>query len=673
MALDSPTLRDSDPGFVGFASRLNPSALPPGVLQVSENMRLERGTAATRKGVKRVADNILTPQAPLSVPFKFAPVIRANTSSPSPAPLLLNFFLPNHPSGVVVDESYAGGVFASCVFKSPNLSVGENIILAGRDRAFVWRDRGPDELAALPGMDVVTDSSGDPLQVTMVPEELSYPAGETIEDTDTVSMLQAFDRVYLLREASQEVEGFGLIPVQRITVSGTTATVVAPGHGYAAGQRVRIEGSTVAAFDGHEFDIRNVTEDSFQVTVPNATAASGPCRMRRVKAPLFWDTTSAAFVRSPGGIPTQGPTYRTLRSVGWATYTNGRLVIPDGPDTVALSDILEPNRYDPYWQSFRANQGSNDTLVAVHPWVEGSFLVFMRKSIWLAEVNQAYNAAGNPGAVDTIISRLQMLTDEIGCVARRSIATAGQFVYFLSDSGVYRLDARLDLKLRGDTKPLSDAIADQFDALNYNYADRSVGLWHDNRYWLAVPTGTYEQNVALFIYSALNEQWETKDIHGYGIDNLLVSAYGRERRVFVPNRHGRLFLLDEREDGDDSPDSIADYVSSVPGRMVTRRYGFNSPHTKRFTRVLSDAVLPNVSSVTVLARTINPDKEMTLVPGQANTTGVDEDYTLKQPIRHRAHYCEIEFQTTSGRPEIRTVSVEAAAAGLPQTETRNER
>ena len=658
---DAPTVRDTDPGFVGFASRLNPSTLPPGVLQVSENMRLERGTAQTRKGVKRVADNILTPRAPLSVPFKFAPTL----------PLLLNFFVPNHPSGVVVADSYTGGVFASCVFKSPNLSVGENIILAGRDRAFVWRDRGPDELAALPGMDVVTDSSDDPLQVTMVPEELSYPAGETIEDTDTVSMLQAFDRVYLLREASQEAEEFGLIPVQRITVSGTTATVVAPGHGYVAGQRVRIEEGTDPAFNGHEFDVVAETADSFTVTVPNATAASGPCRMRRVKAPLFWDTTSAAFVRSPGGVPSAGPTYRTLRSVGWATYTNGRLVVPDGPDTVALSDILEPNLYDPYWQTFRANQGSNDTLVAVHPWVEGSFLVFMRKSIWLAEVNQAYGATGAVGAVDTVVSRLQMLTDEIGCVARRSIATAGQFVYFLSDSGVYRLDARLDLKLRGDTKPLSDPIADQFDALNYNYADRSVGLWHDNRYWLAVPTGTYEQNVSLFIYSALNEAWETKDIHGYGIDNLLVSAYGRERRVFVPNRHGRLFLLDEREDGDDSPDSIANEVSAVPGRLVTRRYGFNNPQNKRFTRVLSDAVLPDTAAITVKARMINPDAEITLVPGQTNTSGLAEDYTLKQPIRQKAHYCEIEFLTTANRPEIRTVSVEGTASNMPQTETRN--
>jgi hypothetical protein len=39
--LESPTVRDGDAGFIGFASRMNPVALPAGVLQLSENMRLE--------------------------------------------------------------------------------------------------------------------------------------------------------------------------------------------------------------------------------------------------------------------------------------------------------------------------------------------------------------------------------------------------------------------------------------------------------------------------------------------------------------------------------------------------------------------------------------------------------------------------------------------------------
>ena len=87
---------------------------------------------------------------------------------------------------------------------------------------------------------------------------------------------------------------------------------------------------------------------------------------------------------------------------------------------------------------------------------------------------------------------------------------------------------------------------------------------------------------------------------------------------------------------------------------------------------MADVVLPNTAAITVKAQLVNPDKEIVLVPGQTNTSGLDEDYTLKQPIRHKAHYCEIEFLTTADRPEIRNVSVEAALDSQAQTLTRNQ-
>ena len=256
----------------------------------------------------------------------------------------------------------------------------------------------------------------------------------------------------------------------------------------------RSEGSSVPAFDGHEYDIIQITDNTFKITVPSGTASDATISgrtVRRVKAPLYWDGLgSTSFVRSPAGIPTNGPTFRPMRSVGWASYINNRLVIPDGRDAVSLSDIFDPNSYDPYWQNFRANFGSNDYLVAVHPWADGSVLVFMRRSIYLAEINQSYDSTGS----DSIISRLTLLTDEVGCSARRSIVTAGNFVYFLSDAGIYRLDTKLDLKLRGDTRPLSDPIADQFDNLNAALAGGSVGLWYDNRYFIACPINFAQTN-----------------------------------------------------------------------------------------------------------------------------------------------------------------------------------
>ena len=650
-------------GFAGYASRINPVTLPAGMLQLSENMRLDRGVAVTRKGAKRMADNISIASSPLTVPFVL---------TPNPAP--------------VVQASYSGGVFAACVFRSPDkIQSAEIVVLAGGDRAYtvllddnqsfagVWSGGFLVDDAGFP----IVDENGDTIVISVLAQELTYPTSpdELVEPTDTVSMVQAFNRLYLLREADASVPGWTLknVTTGGITVAGTVATVNLTAHDYPVGARVRIEGGTPAAFNGHEYDITAIATDTFEITVPNGTATDATTAgrtVRRVKAPLYWDGIGTAFIRSPGGVPAVGPTYNTLRSVGFATYVNNRLVIPDGRNQVAISDVLDANTYDPFWSSFRAGSGSNDFVVAVHPWVEGAFLVFCRKSIWIATVNQFASTDGSGFSIDTPVTNLQLLTDEVGCAARRSIQTAGAFVYFLSDAGVYRLDSQLDLKLRGDTKPLSDPIADQLGDLNASLLKDSVGLWYSNRYYLAVPLAGSDNNNGVFLYNALNDQWETRDIYGFGVDDFLVATRADARRLFVSNQAGKLMLLDEIEAGDQSPDAEANVITPVPGRIVTRRYGMGTMSSKRFTRVLADAVLPSTGSIRVTANLRNPDTNEVLVPGLENTTGSGNDYSLKLPIRRKAHYAEITIETLAARPEIRNVSVEAALAGRPQTDTK---
>ncbi len=672
MPLESPVLRDGDAGFLGFASRLNPITLQPGMLQVSENMRLDRGVATTRKGAKRMSSGVAPANAPLTVPFNLA--VSEGTNDP------------------VVKSVYDGGVFAAAVVRSPDaVNSFELVVLAAPAEAFLqifdagsgfsaqWGS-GPLLVTNPPDPDEpLVTNTGEEIISTLLPDALTYPAGEVVEQTDKVSLVQAFDRLYLLREADTLREGYQTKGWASggITVSGTTATVNVSTHGYLAGMRVRIEGSSVAAFDGVEYDIATAATNSFTITVPSGTAQDTTTTgrtVRRVKAPLYWDLApSTNFVRSPGGVPSVGASYKSLPSVPWAVYTNNRLVVPSGRDGVLLSDWLDPEVYDTFFQSFRANQGSNDFLVAVQPWVEGNFLVFMRKSIWLATVSQFASTDGSSFGIDTPLSKLELLTDEVGCVARKTIAVAGQFVFFLSDAGVYRLDARLDLKLRGDTRPLSDSIADQFEQLDPSAAENAVGVWHDNRYWLAVPqTAGANPRAWLSIWSALNEQWETRDEYGFGVDDLLIVTEGSRRRVMATSQAGTIFMLDELEPGDDAPDpSITDYVGTVPGRILTRRYGMQSMSTKRFVRSLSDVVLPATASIQVRALLVNPDRSIVLVPGQTNDSGLSEDYTLKQPIRMKAHYAELEFTTTANRPEIRNVSIEAHGPSRPPTETRN--
>jgi hypothetical protein len=654
--------RDGDRGFLGFASRLNPLTLPPGMLQDSLNMRLDRGTAQTRKGAKRLASDISVSGTPLTVPFILAPA-------------------PNEP---IVRSIYSGGIFASVLMLLPEESIGtEAALLAGPDSVFTYitdsildiTSAGAAAVLAVSSTESLVTDTNDELLVIALPPEISLPTppDEIIEPTDKVSMLQAYNRLYLFREADRNQPGWGtnFTSGEGIEVSGAVATVYVDAHGYEQGARVRIEGGAAAAFAGHEYDIATVIDaDRFTIAVPNPTASEpgANTQVRRVKPPLYWNgDPSNDFVRAPAGVPAEGPTYRRMRSVPWATYINNRLILPDGRQGVMISDVLDPDLYDPFWQSFRVGKGGNDFIVAIHPWVDGSVLIFCRKSIWLATLNQSYDGTNG----ESLVARLDVLTDEIGCSARRTVATAGNYVYFLSDSGVYRLDARLDLKLRGDTKPLSDPIADKLQVLNTDLIEDSVAVYQDNRYYLAVPlANSTDSNNGVFIYSQLNETWETEDTYGFGVNNFLVGNVAGERRIMITNRAGYLMLLNQREDGDDSPDAEVDIVATVTGRIVTRRYDFGDMHSKRFLRTIADVVIPTGASVTARINTINPDT--TNIAGTLiNTALGPEDYNMKTPVRYKAHSAEMAFETENGRPEIRSASIEASPKSLPPTDTRN--
>lgn len=775
MALENPVQRDGDAGFIGFASRMNPLTLPAGMLQESVNMRLDRGVAQTRKGAKRLADDVDTAAVPpLAMDFTLGTdqsigagdmtfsvatvtvdltghgfttgdiinvrgatqteyngdheitVVNADTftyditgspASPATGTIIVN-------DGPIVQSNYAAGIYAMGVYSSPRIdNAREYVVLAGGPKAYFWRDGGK-------------------------PFAKNYPSSpdEIIEPGDEVSVLQAFDRVYILRKAqefglaqeittltsvsttatatvaghgyqtgqtvringvepsgyngnyavtyvdpntftytlvaSQTLPGSGDMTAEGatgygpkavtsggITVSSTTATVNLTAHGYSAGMTVRLEGSTTLAFDGVEHEIATVSTDSFTITVPAGTATDATLTgriVKRVKVPLYYDGGSGDFVRAARGIPPEGVTYRRMQSLGWASYINNRVWAPDGRDSVMISDVLDPDLFDPFFASFRANQGSSDYIVGIHPWVEGQALVFLRNSIWLATLNEFSSTDGESFEVDNPVSRLQLLTDEVGCVARKSIQTAGQYVYFLSDSGVYRLDARLDLKLRGDTRPLSDEISDQLEDLTAARAELAIGKWFNNRYWLSVPENIDQGTWNIFIYSALNERWETKDAYDFPIEDMLVTLYNRERRLFAASRSGRLFLLDELEGGDSG--ETGDALNLVQSRIRSRRYSFNDLRSKRFLRVLGDVYIPHQGGVRIRAATINPDVEIDVLT-QVNNTGDDEDYTLKGPIRAKANYLDVIVENTAGRPNLRALTVEAALNSPAGTST----
>lgn len=689
---DDATVIEGDPGFLGMASRLNPVQLPPGLCQLVENMRLDRGVAQTRKGALRVATDIALESAELTVPFQLATdkpissltfaaglvtanatahgcttgdtinirgadqpqfngdftitVVDANTfrytpastpvATPATGTLLAN-------RGPLVQTSYSGGIFAAGVYSSPRFDQAkEYIVLCAPAAAYLWRE-------------------GETLRT------ISYPATDTFQPGDDITVLQAFDKLYLHRDRTATTHR-----VASLTVSGTIATATVNGHGLSAGDVVRISNADQPGLNA-DFEVLGganaPTTNTFRYTVPNGTLSATitePVFARRVLPTLVWNGNIATptFSRVALGTHPTAVSFSRMPAGPIAAYFNNQTAIVRGRDEVLISDVLDAETYDPLLKSFRANVGSNDELVAIHPYAESQALVFGRKSIYLASI-----AIANDGiSIDPAASSLQLLTNEIGCLARRTVATAGVFVFFLSESGVYRLDNQFDLKLRGNTQPLSDPIADLLEDLNQPYAHTSVGLFFNNRYYLAIPTGTSEQPNTILAYNMLNQQWEYRDTFAFRLGNLIVSDYSGRRRLFAANRNGGIFLLDETDTGLDSTQATAE-TDYQGGRLLSRRFSWGSLNAKRLLRVKSSLVLPAGSGLALDAVTTDYDRDFQIAT-LTNSQATDEDYTLKAPLRTKATYLDIRYRTTSGRPILRNLTAEATRNSMEPTETR---
>ncbi len=689
MADDATTI-EGDAGFIGMASRLNPLQLQPGMVQRCENMRLDRGVAQTRKGAKRLAQSIGDIGEALTVPFQLgadksiSSITRGGSGNLTATVSLaahgyasgdlinirgaaqaqyngdfyvtvtgLNSFtytMVADPGanatgtlvankGPVLQNIYTGGIIGSGVYSSPRLdNANEYLVLAGPNGCFLWRE-------------------GASLQV------ISYPTTDTVAFGDDIEIIQAFDKLYMLR--TREASILRLNSLGQSSGVATAETVGA--HGYAVDEVVRVSGAGEAGYLG-DFTITAVpSATTFQFSVPAGTAASasGTITAQRVMPALVWDgVLTNDFVRVQQGSHPLGVTYSRLPSTSIAAYFNNQLVVAKGRDEVLVSDVFDAETYDPVQKSFRANFGSNDYIVAIHPYAESQALIFCRNSIYIATI-----AIGADGvSIDPAASSLQLLTNEIGCSARRSIATAGVYVFFLSDNGVYRLDNQFDLKLRGNTQPLSDPIADRMAEINAPAAHASNAVYFNNRYYIAVPLGEATEPNALFAYNMLNQAWETVDTYGFGLDRLLISDYGTQRRLFASSRNGKLFLLDELESGaDDTASGLGS--TDVTGLLLSRRYGWGSMNAKRLLRAKASVVLPAGASCTLEAVTQDFDNDFQIA-SLTNSTEAEEDYTLKAPMRCKATTLDLRWRTLTGRPILRQITAEAARSSMDPTETR---
>ena len=395
------------------------------------------------------------------------------------------------------------------------------------------------------------------------------------------------------------------------------------------------------------------------------------------KTPLEWDgdySSPTDFVvkanASPGGGNIQCP------NTDFGLFFRNRLIIPQPTDsnyTVLMSNLLDSDVYTTGDAQFRISKGSADFLVGFIPYQEDQLIVFMRNSIHLVN-NVATTSAANTYEI----------TRQHGCVARKSIAQSGPQTFFLSDNGVIVLSPGVDpakglgvaiSKVQGETIPMTQDIQDQFNEVNFKYADLSCGVVHDNKYYLAVPVGSSTKPNKVFVYNLLTSTWISVDSYpamfgslAFQVDDWVICSHGSNptlRRLFACNPTG-WYLMDENALDDSNRkigSSSESNTTAISAKLVTRNFNFGDQSVKRWRRGQLGVDTAENDAMTIDVNGDDPDNLSNQVLSYTGPAGGDDVIRFGSG-RIRGIGANVEINVTAGRPKFRHVSLQAIAHGL---------
>jgi len=619
--LNTPANTDGDHGFQGVNSYLEPRVLPAGLVQDAQDFRMEGNRAKVRNGWDFLAG--------------------------------LTGISPGYTYDAGNEQVFAGGLYSD-----PDDGNKDWLVAVTKKKAIIYNadttyyvNYHSDTATADAGTDKFTFSGAHSFQV-----------GDAVQVTNggTLPTGISEDTTYYVIDTDSD----------KVQLASTYPNAL-------AGTQIDLTGSPSGSHT-----IQSIVDTSMDPMV--VQAFNKVYIMRYKQRPLVWDGNTAATgdvvtsefssldsAASGGGDPfpsTKTAIYYSNRLIGIqpediATPTQS----VTGAQTVVMTDLLTENNVTPVdgngGGEFYMNQGAADWTIGFATYQEFQLVVLNRRSIHMILNTHA-----------TSIAERQTIDDRYGCIARKSIAQGGGYIFFLSDEGVFTLSTARDAttgmgltisKVQGASLPLSQSIEDQISTINYasDAVYNSCSAVFDNRYYLAVPTGNDTENLTVFIYDMLNQAWVSKDTYPEGIIDFVVMPHSGAYRLFAVANTG-WYLMEENTGADDSgreigSDSESD-TTAITAKLKTRDYHGASSLVKKFPQIRVGADVSNGDAFTIKLNTTDPDRTTTLKSVTASGT---EDTVYKLRSRVRGHTANVEIDVTAGSPQFRWIEVKALPFG----------
>lgn len=137
----------------------------------------------------------------------------------------------------------------------------------------------------------------------------------------------------------------------------------------------------------------------------------------------------------------------------------------------------------------------------------------------------------NPSMVPVATDKPEKLLD-YGCAAGDTACQVGDDYYFLSFDGVRGVKRTIQDKLQvGDSKPLSYALKDEFEDINWAQITKACAVYFDNKYIISLPTKGSDVNDIVWVYYPSQQAWTV--ITGWNVACWATFKVGGEERLYA--------------------------------------------------------------------------------------------------------------------------------------------
>lgn len=245
--------------------------------------------------------------------------------------------------------------------------------------------------------------------------------------------------------------------------------------------------------------------------------------------------------------------------------------------------------------------GVGGKVTAIFP-VRGTsprLVVFKESAVAILNPRWGSSSALIPGAgdeLDTLTSSIQLVTDQIGCVATKSLTTAPSFgagdVLFLARDGVRSLSRAADDTLSGVGPRITEQIPAWIARINWQAAHKAVATVYDNAYHLAIAMDGSAENNFVLRMELTTGAWS---LHTWDARDMVAAPITGEERFLFQNNTGfteessvtglpssQIFNMYRGYSSDTDPGA-----SYVPYELVTKAFVFQNPKVeKRFDRLM---------------------------------------------------------------------------------------